>query len=216
MSLCKGKCGKEAIFGNWCCEKYNNCKGYRKQLSDKAKLRGNNGVRGRLSKMILPNGLNNSDILKLDLICNICKKSFITTLKAVTVFRSSYKPLCKSCIIEKRIMGIKNRIENLPYKKLGYKKRKNICWEEQGEKCNICGYNQYPIENGPYQIHHKDGNKLNHYRENEEVLCANCHVMTDNHSFKNRKHTEEAKNMISQNNFMKKSKEKRMVEIAQR
>ena len=58
------------------------------------------------------------------------------------------------------------------------------------EKCNYtckCGFNT----NNPYtglsilQIHHKDGDCFNNSEENLEVLCPNCHCLTENFGSRN-------------------------------
>lgn len=84
------------------------------------------------------------------------------------------------------------------YKYKNYISRKKILWVEQNKQCNHCGFDLYNYKNGPYEIHHKDGNKLNRNRDNEELLCCNCHYLTDNHRFKGRKHTKKAKKKISE------------------
>ena len=83
------------------------------------------------------------------------------------------------------------------YHRKNYRDRKNILWEEQGKKCNNCGYNLYDQITGPYEIHHIDGDINNRKRENEELLCCNCHFLTDNFRFKGRNHTKESKKLIS-------------------
>ena len=75
--------------------------------------------------------------------------------------------------------------------------RKEILWEEQGHKCNKCDYNLYDPFTGPYEIHHLDGVRLNKSRDNEELVCCNCHAMTDNYRFKGRKHTNKSRKKIS-------------------
>lgn len=92
---------------------------------------------------------------------------------------------------------IKKTYENISYENLSYKKRKEILWNEQNKKCNHCEYNLLDEKTGPYQIHHKDGNRLNLIRENEELLCYNCHYVTNNFGFKNKNHKEETKIKIS-------------------
>lgn len=34
-----------------------------------------------------------------------------------------------------------------------------------------------------FELHHKDGNKLNNSRDNLEILCPNCHSQTPNYRF---------------------------------
>ena len=53
--------------------------------------------------------------------------------------------------------------------------------------CEKCGFN----ENNPYtglsilQLHHKDGDCFNNSEENIEVLCPNCHGLTENFGSRN-------------------------------
>ena len=62
------------------------------------------------------------------------------------------------------------------------------------EKCNYkckCGFNT----NNPYtglsilQIHHKDGDCFNNSEDNLEVLCPNCHGLTENFGSRNKNST---------------------------
>lgn len=48
-------------------------------------------------------------------------------------------------------------------------------------KCSCCGWNKiHPKTNNvPLQIHHKDGNSSNYTEENIELLCPNCHALTE-------------------------------------
>jgi len=195
--LCKGGCGKEVVFGSWCCKNYYECEGYKKKLSNKAKLRGNNGIRGRLSKTVLPEGLTRNDFIMIELICSKCNEKYETKLKVSTIYNSTFKPICKVCKNEKIRQGMLTTY-NGEYNNLSYSRRKKVCWKEQNYKCNKCGYNQYSIDDGPYQLHHRDGNRNNKTRENEEVLCCNCHSMTKNFGFKNRKHSIKSKGEIGE------------------
>lgn len=49
--------------------------------------------------------------------------------------------------------------------------------------CERCGWNQInPItQTCPLDIHHKDGDFKNNKEENLEVLCPNCHSLTENY-----------------------------------
>jgi len=48
--------------------------------------------------------------------------------------------------------------------------------------CNLSEWYGFPI---PIELHHIDGNRLNNQVENLQLLCANCHSLTDN--FRNKK-----------------------------
>lgn len=50
-------------------------------------------------------------------------------------------------------------------------------------KCSECGWNKInPTSNKtPLEIHHKDGNYKNNQINNLQVLCPNCHSLTESH-----------------------------------
>lgn len=45
------------------------------------------------------------------------------------------------------------------------------------QKCNLETWLENPI---PLEIHHTDGDRTNNNLENLELLCCNCHSLTDN------------------------------------
>lgn len=53
--------------------------------------------------------------------------------------------------------------------------------EKHDCKCELCGWGQEnPYTHTiPLEIHHKDGNYLNNSEENLQVLCPNCHSLTE-------------------------------------
>lgn len=55
-------------------------------------------------------------------------------------------------------------------------------------KCQICGWGKInPYTNlVPLQIHHIDGNSLNNSESNLQVLCPNCHALTENFGSRNK------------------------------
>lgn len=50
-------------------------------------------------------------------------------------------------------------------------------------KCQLCGWGEINPYSGtvPLQIHHIDGNYLNNKEDNLQVLCPNCHSLTENY-----------------------------------
>lgn len=56
------------------------------------------------------------------------------------------------------------------------------------EKCGFNGTNPY-TNNSILQIHHIDGDSLNNKEDNLQVLCPNCHAMTDNYGSRNKNAT---------------------------
>lgn len=58
---------------------------------------------------------------------------------------------------------------------------RNYLFEKNNCKCEKCGWGEVNEKTGqiPLQIHHKDGNCLNNSEENLQLLCPNCHSLTD-------------------------------------
>ena len=52
-------------------------------------------------------------------------------------------------------------------------------------KCYSCGQEKWLEEEIPLQLNHKDGDKHNNSLKNLELLCPNCHAMTDHWKVKN-------------------------------
>lgn len=54
-------------------------------------------------------------------------------------------------------------------------------FEKNNEKCQICGWGkENPVTHKvPLQIHHIDGDCTNNKEENLQLLCPNCHSLTD-------------------------------------
>ena len=53
-------------------------------------------------------------------------------------------------------------------------------------KCNNCNKKTWLNKPIPIELHHKDGNHLNNELLNLELLCPNCHALTDNYRGKNK------------------------------
>lgn len=54
------------------------------------------------------------------------------------------------------------------------------------DKCELCGWNEKP-EGSIYstcELHHIDGNPLNHVLSNLIMLCPNCHSLTKTYRFR--------------------------------
>lgn len=56
-----------------------------------------------------------------------------------------------------------------------------------GKACQKCGFNTvHSQDNRPIlEINHIDGNGINHSPDNLEVLCPNCHALTDTYRGRN-------------------------------
>ena len=64
--------------------------------------------------------------------------------------------------------------------------RKKILEEGIKEhRCENCGLTTWLGKPIPLEIHHKDGNKTHNEIDNFELLCPNCHALTDSYRGKN-------------------------------
>lgn len=72
---------------------------------------------------------------------------------------------------------------------------KKYLFKKYNNKCSKCGWgeiNQF-TGNIPLEIHHKDGNYLNNTEDNLELLCPNCHSLTNTYKGSNRGNGREAR-----------------------
>lgn len=56
------------------------------------------------------------------------------------------------------------------------------------EECESCHNIKWLSGKIPLELHHIDGNDENNKLENLQILCPNCHALTDNFCSKNLKH----------------------------
>lgn len=65
--------------------------------------------------------------------------------------------------------------------------------ERANYKCELCGWGEKNPYSGliPLEIHHKDGNYKNNKLDNVQVLCPNCHSLTDTYKSMNQFSTRE-------------------------
>lgn len=52
-------------------------------------------------------------------------------------------------------------------------------------RCECCGLSEWLGNPIPLELHHKDGNRYNNTLDNYELLCPNCHALTDSYRGKN-------------------------------
>lgn len=57
----------------------------------------------------------------------------------------------------------------------------------RGWKCENCGLTEWQGQKAPLEVHHIDGDELNSVLGNLQVLCPNCHALTNNYKGKNQK-----------------------------
>lgn len=63
--------------------------------------------------------------------------------------------------------------------------RKGRMLRELGNKCQICGVEEWMGRPAPIQLDHIDGNPDNNDRSNLRLICAMCHAQTDTFAGKN-------------------------------
>jgi hypothetical protein len=61
--------------------------------------------------------------------------------------------------------------------------------KERGCKCEKCKNDYWMGEPIPLNVHHKDGDAYNNHPSNIQLLCLNCHGLTDNYGRKNKTST---------------------------
>lgn len=80
---------------------------------------------------------------------------------------------------------------------------KHYMFEKNHYKCEKCGWGQVNSYTGtlPLEIHHKDGDYRNNKEDNLELLCPNCHSLTDSYKGANSKGREDRENYVSRKNY---------------
>lgn len=61
------------------------------------------------------------------------------------------------------------------------------------KKCCNCQITKWLNQPVPLELHHIDGNNENNNLDNIQILCPNCHALTDNYCAKNKKNNKEIK-----------------------
>ena len=65
---------------------------------------------------------------------------------------------------------------------------RNYMLKKAGYKCSICGWHEVNPYTGlvPLQLHHINGDSTDNREENLQVLCPNCHSLTENFGSRNK------------------------------
>ena len=66
---------------------------------------------------------------------------------------------------------------------------RSYLFQKYNNKCQLCGWGiSHPITGKvPLEVHHKDGDRNNNKEENLQLLCPNCHSLTENYKYLNSK-----------------------------
>ena len=90
--------------------------------------------------------------------------------------------------------------------------RKEKILREQSGKCNKCGLDKWLGEKIVLELEHKDGNNGNNSRDNLELLCPNCHAMTD--TWRGRNKGDERRKRVSDKDLFEALKETKTIRQA--
>ena len=78
-------------------------------------------------------------------------------------------------------------VENSDYTNITSLKRRLLNSGLKEYVCERCGNTEWEGERIPLELHHINGNNRDHRLENLQMLCPNCHALTDNYCSKNKK-----------------------------
>ena len=80
----------------------------------------------------------------------------------------------------------KAKRDQTPFEELSEGNRRRILLDECNHKCMVCGQGkEWRGKIITLHLHHKDRNRKNTKKENQEILCPNCHAATDSYGYKN-------------------------------
>ena len=119
------------------------------------------------------------------------KKSRITINKCINCYKETINNKycnikCQQDYIRKQdVIKIENN-ETVSSRKL-----KQYLLRKYNKKCQKCGWSEANKFSNtlPLELHHKDNNHENNIKDNVELLCPNCHSLTDNHKGRNKRST---------------------------
>ena len=166
--------------GRFCCEKCARC------FSTKAKrVEINEKVSKTLCKIDKINNVHS--YVPKESYCLCCGNRTKLNAKKFCSFRCQHE-YNYLIFINKWILGLekgrKGRLETSCHiRRYFFKKYNNSC-----QKCGWAEINNY-TGNVPLELHHVDGNYKNNKEENLELLCPNCHSLTDTYKSLNKNNT---------------------------
>ena len=110
--------------------------------------------------------------------CKFCSKGFVRkTSLGSHVRRCESNP--NMIIKESKRCKMKEVHLALPYNEVPSSLRREKIFREQRGCCNRCGLAEWLGQRITLEIEHKNGNHYDDSRENVELLCPNCHSLTD-------------------------------------
>lgn len=121
-------------------------------------------------------------------------------------FSSKSKPSFRNCIPLEEIL-----VENSTYSSTSSLKRRLFKEGLLNEHCDICGVSEWMNRPISLQLHHLNGNPVDHRIENLQILCPNCHSQTDNFAGRKQKRVKKPiERKIKESSVLKPSKPPRI------
>lgn len=174
---------KKKFCNSSCAASYNNI--HRKVMSNDVKIKISNSNRKKYIKhSSRSDSYLKSLILNEERVCLYCGKKLKTTQE---------KFCCPKCCSEykkdKYIENWKNgKVDGLSseYNLSNY--IRNFLLKKHNFKCERCGWGEVNefTNTTPLEIHHIDGDYRNNNEENLQVLCPNCHSLTNTYKSHNK------------------------------
>lgn len=84
-------------------------------------------------------------------------------------------------------------VENSTYDNTNFLKYRLLDEGLKEHKCEKCGRTEWEGEPIPLELHHINGDRSDNRLENIQLLCPNCHALTDNYCGRNKKKQEKNK-----------------------
>lgn len=103
--------------------------------------------------------------------------SYLDKLGIKYAGNSGLKGFSKTC----RRLPIEVYLSNKKYIQSDSLKKRLIKENYKNHRCEKCGLTEWQGNPIPLELHHKDGNRFNNSLDNIELLCPNCHALTDNY-----------------------------------
>ena len=90
-------------------------------------------------------------------------------------------------ITETRNKNHKKKIINATFEDLSFNSLRFRILYEQDNKCNRCGLDEWLGQHLVLELDHKNGDNKNNDRDNLEMICPNCHSLTETWRGRNKK-----------------------------
>jgi len=125
-----------------------------------------------------------------------CARAFSTSKDKEKIYKKVSRALssirrCKTCGLKLRgsALYVRHRKEFHPkifsLETTNTPGRRKYLIKIRGRRCEDCKFEKWKSIDIPLQVHHIDGNPGNNVESNLQLLCPNCHALTDTFCGKN-------------------------------